>query len=274
MQSIVPPYLTPTSASRLVPSGSRPRQTRETGKIALRLPTSEPISNAILSALPRRGYEALRSGLEPVTFKFGDVLYEPGKSIGPVYFPDNCLISLLTLVDKRSALEVGMVGREGMLGMALTLGGAVSPVRALVQGAGTAQRMNATRFRREFARSATLRRALYRYLSALMAQITQTAVCNRFHMVEARLARWLLMTSERVRSEKFQMTQNFLANMLGVRRVGVTKAASALQRRGLIEYRRGKIAILDHGGLETASCACYQVVRDMNGAGLESFSGK
>jgi CRP-like cAMP-binding protein len=223
----------------------------------------EPVSNGVLAALPSRSYEALRSGLERVTFNFGDVLYEPGQAIRHVYFPNDCLVSLLTLVDRRSALEVGMVGREGMVGMALTLGNAVSPVRALVQGAGSALRMNATRFRREFARSPLLRRVLYRYLNALIAQITQTAVCNRFHMVEARLARWLLMTSERVRSEKFHLTQDFLSHMLGVRRVGVTRAASALQRRKLIEYRRGKIAILDHAGLEEASCACYQVVKDL-----------
>ena len=225
--------------------------------------TREPISNSVLAALPRPAYEALRGGLEPVQFHFGQVLYEPGQLIGQVYFPVDCLVSLLTLVDKHSALEVGMVGREGMVGMALTLGSSVSPVRALVQGAGTALRMSAARFRREFANRPPLRRALYRYLNGLMAQITQTAVCNRFHMVEARLARWLLMTSDRVRSDEFLLTQDFLSHMLGVRRVGVTKAASALQQRNLIEYSRGKINILDHPGLEQASCACYQVVKDI-----------
>jgi CRP-like cAMP-binding protein len=232
----------------------------------VRPPKQEPISNGVLAALPSRSYAALSSGLEPVTFRFGDVLYEPGQPIRHVYFPNDCLISLLTLVDRRSALEVGMVGREGMVGIALTLGNPKSPVRALVQGAGSALQMNATRFRREFARDPLLRRALYRYLNALMAQITQTAVCNRFHRVEARLARWLLMTSERIRSEQFHLTQDFLSHMLGVQRVGVTRAASALQRRRLIEYRRGNIAILDHPGLEKASCACYQVVKDLTSA--------
>jgi len=157
-----------------------------------------------------------------------------------------------------------MVGHEGMVGMALMLGSGVSPVRALVQGAGTALQMSAARFDREFKRNPLLQRGLFRYLNVLMAQITQTAACNRFHRVEARLARWLLMTSERLRSEKFLLTQDFLSHMLGVRRVGVTEAASALQRRKLIEYTRGNITILDHAGLEAASCACYQVVRELS----------
>jgi len=227
--------------------------------------TRDSTSNSILDALPRAARNAMLGGLEPVKIGFGDVLYEPGQQIRHVYFPVDCLVSLLTLVDRHSALEVGMVGREGMVGMALTLGSTVSPVRALVQGAGTTLRMNAARFRREFANRPPLRRALYGYLNSLMAQITQTAVCNRFHMVEARLARWLLMTSERMRSEQFLLTQDFLSHMLGVRRVGVTKAASALQRRKLIEYSRGRITILDHAGLESTSCACYQVVKDISG---------
>jgi CRP-like cAMP-binding protein len=223
-----------------------------------------PVGNSVLAALPRRVYEPLQSGLEAVRLTFGEVLYEPGEVVRNVYFPTDSLVSLLTLVDDHSALEVGMVGREGMVGMALTLGSAVSPVRALVQGAGTALRMGAARFRREFKRSPLLQRGLYTYLNALMAQITQTAACNRFHHVEGRLARWLLMTSDRVRSDKFELTQDFLSHMLGVRRVGVTEAASALQRRMLIEYRRGRISILDHAGLEAASCPCYALVRGMN----------
>jgi CRP-like cAMP-binding protein len=230
----------------------------------LRATRQEPISNSVLAALPRLAYESLKSGLETVKLTFGEILYEPGEVIRNVYFPSDSLVSLLTLVDDHSALEVGMVGREGMVGMALTMGSAVSPVRALVQGAGTALRMSATRFRREFKRSPLLQRGLYTYLNALMAQITQTAACNRFHQVEGRLARWLLMTSDRVRSDRFQLTQDFLSHMLGVRRVGVTEAASALQRRKLIEYRRGRIAILDHAGLEAASCACYALVKGMN----------
>jgi len=226
--------------------------------------TEKPVANSVLAALPRRAFEGLQSGLETVTLEFGAVLYEPKQEIHHVYFPTDSLVSLLTVVDNHSALEVGMVGREGMVGMALTLGSSVSPVRALVQGAGTALQMTAARFRREFERGPLLRRGLYRYLNALMAQITQTAACNRFHNVEGRLARWLLMTSDRLRSDKFELTQEFLSHMLGVRRVGVTEAASALQRRGLIEYRRGHLHILDHPALEAASCACYALVKEMN----------
>lgn len=229
-----------------------------------RAPKREPIPNNVLAALPRPAYAALRSGFEEVQLTFGEILYEPGDVISDVYFPSDSLVSLLTLVDSHSALEVGMVGREGMVGMSLTLGSGISPVRALVQGRGTALRMKAARFLREFKRSAPLQRGLYTYLNALMAQITQTAACNRFHRIEGRLARWLLMTSDRVRSDKFELTQEFLAHMLGVRRVGVTEAASTLQKRKLIEYRRGHITILDHAGLEAASCACYALVRDMN----------
>ncbi len=227
-------------------------------------PRREPVPNSVLAALPRRAYQVLQSGLEAVTLEFGEVLYEPNQEIRHVYFPSDSLVSLLTVVDNHSALEVGMVGREGMVGMALTLGSNVSPVRALVQGAGTALQMTTARFLREFKRSPLLQRSLYKYLNALMAQITQTAACNRFHNVEGRLARWLLMTSDRVRSDQFDLTQEFLSHMLGVRRVGVTEAASALQRRGLIEYRRGNLRILDHAGLEAASCPCYGLVKDMN----------
>ena len=223
----------------------------------------QPVANSVLAALPPRTYRDLLSGLEPVPLVFGEVLYEPGEPIRDVYFPINGLVSLLTLVDGRLALEVGLVGREGMVGVALALGIDVSPIRALVQGGGTALRMNAARFRKELQRSAPLQRELYRYTHALMAQITQTAACNRFHRVPARLARWLLMTRDRVRSDQFYLTHEFLSHMLGVRRVGVTEAASALQRRKLIAYRRGNITILDHGALETASCACYAIVKHM-----------
>src|SRR5947207_651460 len=194
----------------------------------------QPAANSVLAALPPGTYRALLSGLEPVTLAFGEVLYEPGEPIRDVYFPTGSLVSLLTLVEGRLALEVGLVGREGMVGVALALGIGVSPVRALVQGSGTALRMNAARFRRELRRSAPLQRELYRYTHSLMAQITQTAACNRFHRVPARLARWLLMTRDRVRSGQFYLTHEFLSHMLGVRRVGVTAAAilaAALVRR-------------------------------------------
>jgi len=225
-----------------------------------------PVLNSLLAALPRRSYLRLLPGLAPVELEFGAVLYEPGEPIEQVYFPTQSLVSLLTLVEGHLALEVGLVGREGMVGFPLALGVDVSPVRALVQGAGSALRMGAARFRVELRRSPPLQRDLYRYVHTMMAQISQTAGCNRFHVVEPRLARWLLMTRDRVRSGEFRMTHEFLSHMLGVRRVGVTEAASALQRRKLIEYSRGHIKILDHRGLEKAACPCYERVKDMHEA--------
>jgi CRP-like cAMP-binding protein len=217
----------------------------------------------MLAALPRKQYKSLLSGLESVALTFGEILYEPGERIRHVYFPNDSLVSLLTLVDGHLALEVGMVGREGMVGVPLSLGADVSPVRALVQGAGAAMRMKAARFSKEIRKSPQLQQEVNRYTGVLMAQITQTAACNRFHVVEARLARWLLMTRDRVRSDEFRLTHEFLGHMLGVRRVGVTKAARALQGRKLIRYSRGKIRILNRRGLKACACACYEIVKDM-----------
>jgi CRP-like cAMP-binding protein len=227
------------------------------------VPKQSAIANSLLAGLPRMEYQRLAAGLEPVTFAFGEVLYEPGETIRHVYFPGDSLVSLLTLVDGRSALEIGMVGREGMVGTALALGVGVSPVRALVQGAGAAMRMKSARFLKELRQSLRLQRALYRYTHTLMVQVAQTAACNRFHVVQQRLARWLLMTRDRVQSNDFHLTQEFLSHMLGVRREGVTKAAGQLQKRKLIEYSRGNIRIVDQRGLEAASCSCYQIVKNM-----------
>jgi CRP-like cAMP-binding protein len=215
------------------------------------------VPNLLLASLPRSTYRALLPGLVPATLAFGDVLYEPDKRMQHVYFPSNCLVSLLTVADRHFALEVGMVGREGMVGVALALGASVSPVRALVQGGGAAMRMSSGRFASALGRSPALQDGLHAYIHSLMSQISRTAACNRFHVVQARLARWLLMTRDRLASDEFRMTQEFLATMLGVRRVGVTEAASALQRRKLIEYRRGSIRILDGAGLRAAGCSCY-----------------
>lgn len=216
-----------------------------------------PVANVLLAALTDTNYQRLLPGLEPIVLTFGEVLYEPGEKIRHVYFPGNSLVSLLTVVDRHQALEVGMVGREGLVGVPVALGGGVSPVRALVQGAGTAMRMTSARFLKEFRKSPQLQEQVHGYTEMLMAQITQIAACNRFHVVEARLARWLLMTRDRMRSDQFRLTQEFLAHMLGVRRVGVTKAAVALQARKLIDYSRGKIRILDRKGLEASACSCY-----------------
>lgn len=217
----------------------------------------EPIHNALLASLPRKAYQQLLPGLSAVTLNFGDILYEPTMPIRDVFFPSDCLVSLLTPVKGHPALEVGMVGREGMVGVPLALGVDVSPVRALVQGGGPAMRMSRTRLLSELQRSPHLQRELNGYIYVLMAQIAQTVVCNRFHVVEKRLARWLLMTRDRVGAGEFRMTQKFLSSMLGVRREGVTQAASGFQKRGLIEYSRGKIRILDSIGLEAACCSCY-----------------
>jgi CRP-like cAMP-binding protein len=219
------------------------------------------LKNTILASLPHKELGRFQAALEPVSLKFGQVLYEPGKAIQHVYFPINCLISLLTAVDKRRSLEVGMVGNEGMAGMPFILGMGVSGVRAIVQGGGDALRMAAGPFHIEFERNPALQEALYRYMYALMTQISQTAACNRFHEAEPRLARWLLMTRDRVMSDEFPLTHEFLAHMLGMRREGVTEAASVFKRRNIIKYRRGKIQILDLKGLKAASCSCYQIVQ-------------
>jgi CRP-like cAMP-binding protein len=225
-----------------------------------------PVANSLLAALPRKIREQLGGSFEQVMLTYGEVLYEPGEQIKYVYFPNDSIVSLLTLVDQHQALEVGLVGREGMVGVPLTLEIAISPVRALVQGTGTAMRMKAAPFLKEFRQGQALQREMRRYTYTLMAQITQTAACNRFHVVEARLARWLLMTHDRIQSNPFRLTQEFLSHMLGVRRVGVTKAARTLQQNKLISYSRGNIRILDRMGLEAACCSCYEIVKDMHEA--------
>jgi CRP-like cAMP-binding protein len=217
--------------------------------------------NSLLAVLPRKIYQRMQPQLEPVTLKFGDVLYHPGESIRQVYFPIDSVVSLLTLVGGHLALEVGMVGREGMLGIPLALGVRQSPVRALVQGSGTALRMKSAHFLRELQRNAPLQRAVRRYTHDRLVQITQTAACNRFHHVEARLARWLLMTRDRVRSNQFRVTQEMLGGMLGVLRVAVTNAAGRLQKRNLISYSRGEMKVLDSRALEAVACPCYQIVK-------------
>ena len=220
-------------------------------------------ANSLLAAVPRQDYLRLLRELEPVTLTHGEVLYEPGQRVRHVYFPSDAHVSLLVVVAGGKALEVGLIGREGMVGIALALGVEHSPVRALVQGSGTAMRMRGGAFLVALARCAPLQHELYRYAYAKLAQARQTAACNRFHHVGERLARWLLMTSDRMRSDHFHLTHEFLADVLGVRRVGVTNAAGDLQRRKLIGYRRGDIMILDRGGLEDASCSCYAIVRKL-----------
>ena len=216
-----------------------------------------PATNRLLAALPDKTSAQMLANCESVDLVFADVVCLPGDRIHHVYFPTDSFISLVAPVDGYAGLEVGMVGSEGMFGVSLMLGVDVSPLHALVQGAGQALRMNATRFRRQLASSRALRQGLNRYTYVLISQLAQTAACTRFHVVEARLARWLSMTRDRAGSDEFYLTQEFLSHMLGVRRVGVTKAASSLQKHKLISYSRGVISILDRNGLEAAACGCY-----------------
>jgi CRP-like cAMP-binding protein len=214
-----------------------------------------------MKMLPRKERLRLQSVSESVRLLSGEVLCEKGQSIRYVYFPTHSFISLITVIDEKPVLEVGMVGREGMVGVQLVLGIKISPFHTLVQGAGTANRIAVGDFCGELDRSAALRQCLQRYLYVLMAQLASTAACTRFHLIGQRLARWLLMTQDRAGSDRFHVTHEFLAYMLGVRRVGVTNAATDLQRAGLIEYHRGELIVLDRRGLEAAACGCYAADR-------------
>ena len=226
------------------------------------LSAREPIENRLLSSLPKKEYQRLLPQLEQVTLTFGDILYEPGEHIRHVYFPNDSIVSLLSAVEEREVLEVGIVGNEGMAGISVCMGVNTSRYQAIVQGAGTGLKMKATALRKEADELNSLRRLLNRYTHSLLTQISQSAACNRFHKVDARLARWLLMTRDRLGADEFRVTQEFMSKMLGVRREGVSVAAGALQRSKLINYSRGVITILDGAGLEAVSCKCYRLIKD------------
>lgn len=213
--------------------------------------------NHLIELLPRKDRASLLAICAPVQLALREVLYEPGTATRHVYFPQDGFISLVARLGGYPGVEVGMVGREGMLGAHVVLGVPTAPLHAVVQGPGAAWRIGVAEFRRELAHNASLRRGLKRYIHVLMTQLAASAGCLRFHLIGPRLARWLLMSQDRAHADDFRVTHEFLAYMLGVRRVGVTTAAVALQRSGLIDYHRGAVTVLDRPGLEAAACSCY-----------------
>jgi CRP-like cAMP-binding protein len=218
--------------------------------------------NSLLSGSPRAAGESGFPGLERVELAFGQVLHDPGKRIGHVYFPTDSLVSLVSHVKGQIAVEVGVIGRDGMVGVALALGEKISGVRTVVQSAGAAMRARSADFLKAFERRPSMRRKVHRYSNDLTNQVMQTVSCNRNHSPEQRLSRWLLMMRDRLSTDKYEFTQKYLGYMLGVRRAGVSEAASRLQRRKLIRYSRGRIEIVDPAGLKAACCSCYRVWKD------------
>ncbi len=220
-----------------------------------------PHQNHLLDALPTADYERLTAHAELILMTLGDVLYEPGAKLRHVYFPTTAIVSLLYVMEDGASAEIAVVGNEGILGISLFMGGDTTPSRAIAQSAGHAFRVKADLLKSEFERFGATMHLLLRYTQALITQMSQTAVCNRHHSVDQQLCRWLLLSLDRLPSNELSMTQELIANMLGVRREGVTEAAGKLQHAGLIRYRRGRITVLDRPGLESRCCECYQVVK-------------
>jgi CRP-like cAMP-binding protein len=244
---------------------------RSAGRASAASPKSRPApvapvrhslhGNQLLDALPAHDYERLAAHLELVPMGLGDVLYESGSQLRYVYFPTTSIVSLLYVLEDGASAEIAIVGNEGILGISLFMGGNTTPSRAVVQSAGHGFRLKAQLLKDEFGRFGPTMHLLLRYTQALITQMAQTAVCNRHHSVDQQLCRWLLLSLDRLSSNELSMTQELIANMLGVRREGVTEAAGKLQDAGLIRYHRGRIAVLDRPGLEARSCECYQVVK-------------
>ena len=223
--------------------------------------SNSPKDNRLLAALPEADYQALLPFLEPVALPLGMSVYESGGAQGYVYFPTSSIVSLLYVLADGASAEIAVTGPEGLVGIALFMGGETTPSRAVVQSAGHGYRLRASVLKTEFERGGALQHLLLRFTQALITQMTQTAVCNRHHAVHQQLCRWLLLSLDRLASNELVMTQELIANMLGVRREGVTEAAGRLQTEGLIQYSRGRITILDRPQLEARVCECYQVVR-------------
>lgn len=221
----------------------------------------DPLSNQLLAALPAEEWQRWRPQLEPVDLNLGQVMYESGSEQRYVYFPTSAIVSLLYVTENGSSAEIAVVGFEGIVGIALFLGGETSPSRGVVQSAGHGFRLKASIIKEEFNRSLPVMHVMLRYAQALITQISQTAVCNRHHSVQQQLCRWLLMSLDRLPGSHLRMTQELISNMLGVRREGVTENALKLQEAGLIRYSRGHIEVLDRPGLEKVVCECYSVVK-------------
>jgi CRP-like cAMP-binding protein len=222
---------------------------------------SDPRQNQLLAALPEPAWSRWSPNLEQVELTLGQVLYESGDTLGHVYFPTTAIVSLLYVMENGASAEIAVVGMEGMVGVALFMGGESTTNRAVVQSAGKGYRLNAKAMKDEFNRAGPVLHLLLRYTQALITQMAQTAVCNRHHSLDQQLCRWLLLSLDRLRGNELVMTQELIANMLGVRREGVTEGALKLQKAGLIRYARGRITVLNRAGLERATCECYAVVK-------------
>ncbi len=225
-------------------------------------PSPNPRQNQLLATLPESAWQRWLPNLEPVTLTLGQVLYESGDTLGHVYFPTTAIVSLLYVMENGASAEIAVVGLEGMVGVSLFMGGESTTNRAVVQSAGHGFRLRAQAMKDEFNRAGPVLHLLLRYTQALITQMAQTAVCNRHHSLDQQLCRWLLLSMDRLRGNELVMTQELIANMLGVRREGVTEGALKLQKAGLIRYARGRITVLDRPGLERATCECYAVVKN------------